>query len=366
MFNRVFSSVEQHNVTLRTPRPYVKMILQIAAFFILPGLSGITQAEMQKSILSVEEVNALIPIVEAVEVKAGEEKPFLNLKVDSEIRVETKSDLFDPCESWQRTPIYVSCTAWFGGSPEDKERIDVHKQVLRWQEGAAPYIESSYSVGFDGQYGRIARYSTRHNGRTHQAKEGKLLPDAPRQLRDNFLGGCTGKRFTSYFFFSSDENRTFSKLFRASATPAALEAKAFECVFEEFEGVQCIKFGSGEQPWGRETWWFDPSRRLALLGYEKTKKQSGGSDTLVTRIRINKLKEVGPDIWWLMKVTSVRAPLGPEKPWKRYIYRASNVIANDPDFDDSIFTVPFPEEYLIDDKVNKAKYRIGEDPNITK
>ena len=53
-------------------------------------------------------------------------------------------------------------------------------------------------------------------------------------------------------------------------------------------------------------------------------------------------------------------PRETDKPWKRIVYRASNVVANDPNFDENIFTVPFPEGYLIDDKVNGVKYRVGE------
>lgn len=360
MVNKVLSSSERRNVMLRISHLYIKPTLQMAVFCILLGISVIAQAEEPKLILSVEEINALIPVVEA-----AEQIPFLNLKVDSERWVETKVDLSDPCESWQRTPIYVSCTAWFGGGPEGKARIDVHKEVLRWQEGAAPYLEKSYSVGFDGQYARVVRYSTTHSGRTHRTKEGKLLPDAPELLRDNYLGSCTGAYFTFCSFFNADEYRTFSKLFRASTTPAALEAKAFECALEEFQGVQCIKFGSGEQLWGYETWWFDPSRGFALLGYERVSTRNG-RERLMLRIKVNKLKEVAPSIWWPTQVASEKGPSEPGKPWRRFIYRASNVVANDPNFDENVFTVPFPDGYSIDDQVAGRKYKVGEDPNAPK
>jgi len=360
MVNKVLSSSERWNVMLRISHLYIKPALQIAVFCILLGTLAIVEAQESKSVLSVEDVNALIPVVEA-----AEKAHFLNLKVESEWWVETKVDLSDPCESWQRTPIYVSCTAWFGGGSEGKVRIDVHKQVLRWQEGAAPYIEESYSVGFDGKHGRVVRNSTTHSGRTHRTKEGKLLPDAPELLRDNFLGSCTGAYFTFSSFFNNDDDRSFSKLFRASTTPAALEAKAFEVALEEFQGVECIKFGSGEQLWRHETYWFDPSRGFALLGCEKVSTRNG-RDRLSLRIEVNELKEVADGVWWPMQVTSVRAPFEPNEPYKRFVYRASNVVANDPNFDEKIFTVPFPDGYLIDDKVRDIKYKVGEKPKAPK
>ncbi len=357
MFNEESSSKESLNIMAKTCFSYIKPTLQMAVFCILLGISIIAQAEEPKTALSVEDVNALIPVIEA-----AEERPFLNLKVDSERWVETKADLFDPCEPWQRTPIYVSCTAWFGGGLEDKARVDVHKEVLRWRDGAAPYIEESYSVSFDGQYGRFVRYSTGHSGRTHHSKEGKLLTDAPEQLRDSYLGSCTGASFTFSSFFSNDDGRSFSQLFRASTTPAALETKAFEVTLEEFQGVECIKFGSGERKLRAHiSYWFDPARGFALLGHDNISIREDGSERVSKRIEVNELKEVADGVWWPMQVTSVRAPFEPNEPYQKFVYRASNVVANDPNFTDSIFTVPFPDGYLIDDKVSGRKYRVGED-----
>jgi len=355
MFRKVLSSSKRQNITLGIL--YMKPVLWMPVFCILLGILVIAQAKEPKLILSVEEINELIPQIEA-----AEERPFLNLKVESERWTETKTDLSDPCEQWQRTPIYVSCTAWFGGGPEGKARIDVHKQVLRWRDGAAPYGESSYSVGFDGQQGRVVRYTRGHGGKTFSLKEGELLPDAPELLRGSYLDSCTGAYFTFCFFFNADEYRTFSKLFRASKTPAALEVNAFECALEEFQGIQCIKFGSGEQLWGHETWWLDPSRGLALLGYEKVSTRNG-RDRLSSRIEVNELKEVADGVWWPTQVTSVMAPFEPGEPYRRFVYRASKVVANDPNFDESIFTIPFPDGYLIDDKVTGRKYTVGEEPN---
>jgi len=356
MFDEDLSIRECLNIIPKMFCPHIKPMLQIAVFYILLGISVIAQAEEPKLILSVEEINALIPVVEA-----AEETPFLNLKVESEWWVETKTNLSDPNEPWQRTPIYVSCTGWFGGGPnKGKERVDVHKQVIRWQEGAAPYIEESYSVGFNGQHGRIVRHTTRHSDKTHHTKEGKLQADAPEQLRDNFLGSCTGEYFTFHSFFNADEYRTFSKLFRACTTPDALEADAFECALVEFQGTPSIKFGSGEQPWGHENWWLDESRGLALLGYEHVSTRNG-KDRLILRIKVNELKKVADGIWWPMQVTSVKRPYEPGEPYRRYVYHASNVVANNPNFDDSVFTITFPEGYTIDDKVQGKKYRVGEE-----
>ncbi len=360
MVSKVLSSSERRNVILRISRLSIKPTLQTVLFCIFLGISVIAQAEEPISILSVEEINTLIPVIEA-----AEERPFLNLKVESETWVETKTNLSDPCEPWQRTPIYVSCTAWFDGNPKGKARVNVHKEVLRWRDGAAPYGESSYSVGFDGKHGRVIHHTRGHSGKTFPLKEGKLLADAPKQLRDNYLASCTGQGFSFHFFFSDEDKeqgRTFSRLFRAAASPAALEAKAFEVALEEFQGVECIKFGSGEREWGAHiSYWLDPNRGFALLGREYVRIREDGSERLLRIIKVNKLQKVAEGIWWPMEASIESDPDKPGEPCQRTVYRASNVVANDPNFDESIFTVPFPDGYLIDDKVAGIKYTIRQE-----
>ena len=80
-------------------------------------------------------------------------------------------------------------------------------------------------------------------------------------------------------------------------------------------------------------------------------------------MKVSKLKEVAPRIWWPMEayVESDPGPHQPEEPHTRTVYNASNVVANDPNFDDGIFTVVFPDGYLIDDQVAGKKYRVGEE-----
>ena len=121
MFNEESSSKKSLNIMAKRCFSYIKPTLQMAVFGILLGALAIVEAQESKSSLSVEDVNALIPVIEA-----AEGRRFLSLKIESEAWGETKTSLSDPCEPWQRTPVYVSCTAWFDGSPESRARVDVH------------------------------------------------------------------------------------------------------------------------------------------------------------------------------------------------------------------------------------------------
>lgn len=340
---------------------YKKPRLMWMVLLVLFGTS-IVGGQKPKVILSLQDKRALIS-----EIKAAE-RSLSNLKVESQVWVEEKSStssLSDPCEPWKRTPICALTTAWFDGRPKGKARVDVHLQVSEWREGAAPYMEESYSLGFDGHYGRIAEHSTGHSGKTYSSRRGEILPSVPRQLKLKYLDSCTGRQFSSVFFFG-EEGFTFSQFAEAAISPAALEAKTFEFTLEELQGVECVKLGSGHQKWGHISYWLDPARGFALLGHDNISIREDGSERVSTRIRVTKLKEVDPNIWWPMEAYVESDWHKHGEPYKRTVYRALNVVANDPNFDEGIFTVPFPDGYLIDDKVVGRKYRVGEDPNASR
>jgi hypothetical protein len=41
-------------------------------------------------------------------------------------------------------------------------------------------------------------------------------------------------------------------------------------------------------------------------------------------------------------------------------------VANDPDFNEGIFTIHFPKGYTIDDKITGKRYKVGEELNAPK
>jgi hypothetical protein len=71
---------------------------------------------------------------------------------------------------------------------------------------------------------------------------------------------------------------------------------------------------------------------------------------------VTKLKEVASGVWWPVEVITITRPYELGKPWRQYIYRASDVTVNDPNFDSKVFTPPFPKGYRVDDKVAGKTY----------
>jgi hypothetical protein len=370
MIERVFFRRGALNIMLEECRQPIKSVLLLVVFFLLLIIPIDVQAKEQGSVVATKELKEL-----AEKIKAAE-NGLSNIKIESDAWVETKTSLSDPCEPWQRTPIYWSSTAWFTGNwscqrwseqsrmferhIEGKARVDVHDEVLEAQESVFPYGELSYSVGFDGQYGRTIYKTGGRPGKTYPHKEGKLLPYAPESLAIG-PAGFTGIGFSLQFFES--EIYKFSKLFELASDPNSKIAAELKFTREEFEGIECIKISS---KFGSLMYWLDPSHGFALRGKKFIDIYEDGHEELVELVKVTKLKEVSHGVWWPVEVSHVSRPYEHGKPWRRFVYCASNVVANDPNFDESIFTVPFPDGYLIDDQVAGIKYRVGEDPNAPK
>jgi hypothetical protein len=325
-----------------------KIILTIVEFLFFFSAPIFVQAKNTESVLSNGELKEL-----AAQIKSSEEK-LLNIKFESEAYRETRSSLSEP---WQKTPVCVLSTVWFNGRAKGKERIDVHKEVLFRKGDIIPYMENSYSMGFDGQFGRIARHTKELGVTTQLVKEGEILLDVPSELRCGAARTFTGAIFSLNFFFGCDDKiNSFSEMLQLAARAA--ESKTNELAFdlEEFQGVTCIKLSSGEQKWGHETWWIDPNRGFALLGYEHVIIRHDGSKQVISCIKVTKLKEVSPGVWWPMEAYIESDPDKLRNHYQRTVYRASHVIANDPNFNENIFNIPFHKGYRVEDKITGKNY----------
>ena len=362
MSKRIFFRWRALNSMLKDYRQPIKSGLLLVALFLLLIIPIEVQAKGQGSLVTTKELKEL-----AEKIKVAE-NGISNIMIDSDMWEEHGTSATGP---WRQTPISWSSTAWFTGNwscrrwneqqkmferhIEGKARIDVHNEVLEAQQSAFPYGEASYSVGFDGQYGRIIHKTNGQPGKAHLSKEGELLGDAPTSLEAT---GFTGIGFSLQFFKS--EIYKFSKLFELASDPNSEAARELKFTREEFEGIKCIKMSS---KFDNLMYWLDPSHGFALRGKKSTTTFEDGHEELVELIKVTQLKEVAAGIWWPVEVSCVSTPYEHGRPWRRLVYRASNVVANNPNFDESIFMVPFPDGYLIDDQVAGRKYKAGEDPN---
>lgn len=368
MIERVFFRQETLNIMLKDCRQPIKSVLHFVVFFLLLIIPIDVQAKEQGPSVTTKELKELAEKIKVTE------NGLSNIKIESEAWEEHGTSATGP---WQQMPIHWSSTAWFTGNwsshrwneqqkmferhIEGKARVDVHDEILEAQQSSSPYGESSYSVGFDGQHGRTI-YNTRGRPeKTYPQKEGQLLPNAPETLESGACDGFTGIYFSLQFFES--EIYKFSKMFELASDPNSKAATELKFTREEFEGIECIKISS---KFNNLMYWLDPSHGFALRGKKSIYTFEDGHEEFTELVKVTELKEVTTGIWWPVEIIAVSRPYEDGKLWRRFVYHASNVVANDPNFDESIYTVPFPDGYLIDDKVTGRKYKVGEDPNAPK
>jgi hypothetical protein len=344
----------------------INLKLQCIVYSAFLIILNVVQAEQPKSTFSVEELKNLASTIEVTE------KRLRNIKIESEAWVETKADLSDPCEPWQRTPICLSSTVWFTGDyrsswtwfyPQDKSekpiegkaRLDIHKIVLGWENGAAPYLKRNYSVSFDGQCGRYIYNWDSYGGKVFRINKYHVSPNAPNELKGGWWHKMVGINASLNFHFSNEQLGFSGQLKNAADPNLALKNAELEVNFQKLTGIGCINMSLKGKRF-RKNWWLDPNRGFALLKHESARNDKDGNEVLTNSIDVRRLDKVAENIWWPVEVYFVSSPFGIANPWKRIVYRATNVVANDPNFHDSIFMVPVPEGYLVDEAEYKTIY----------
>jgi hypothetical protein len=327
----------------------VKRILIFTAVFLIWAVVGLC-AEGKK-VLTKEEIAELAKEVEAAE------KKLVNIKVESEVWLDIKGSLDDPYEKWQRTPVHVHSTAWYDGRDGRKVRIDVHKEMIEWQNGPVAYAEEKYSASFDGESGRYVHHTTSYEGGRIDNNKCVLSAGVPKVLKTSWCQAFTGARFSFHFFFRArDGFKSFSQVLKSFATEAATGEK-HEVSREVFEGRECIKIFVGQEKQGRRVFRLDAARGYGLFTYELINVQKDGRERIVGRLKVRKMKKVGEGIWWPQEAEVESEPNKEGMACQRLVYQAKDILCNDPNFDSGIFTVDIPTGYTVEDKALGVKYK---------
>jgi len=339
------------------PKIFFAVILLLA----FPVLLSEVIAKETTSELSVDELKLIAKSMRTVE------DSLLNIRIDSNAWVEYGPSASGP---WEKTPLCWSTTAFFGNISSNQGRIDYHKEVGQWVNGAAPYFEQRYSVSFDGSTGRRKDISFSYDGNTFGANSGEISSEEPLQFK--MCGHITGiaaslffyyhnmpgplaKRFSANFEGAVDPNSFMSTLVVSNPKYLNVKPRKFKVVFEELGGIQCIKMSSRGNSSSQE-WWLDPNQGFALLKFDDLRTDKDGNEQVYSSINVIKLKEVAKDIWWPMEAYFIDRSHNTDKPWKRIVYQASNVVVNDPNFDSKVFALNFPKGYRVDDKIAEKTY----------
>jgi hypothetical protein len=268
------------------------------------------------------------------------EKKLLNVRVDGTCYAER---LNETTRQWELA-LDDSVTAWYEGVPRGKRRIEHHKTVSSWKNGAAPFLEEAFNVAYNGR-----------NTQTLWTRSGPLKNPSSR-LHGDIVGGmdwafmgefATGWRYSLYGAF--EESGRLSTVFR-------LRRNMLRAQEVKFNGVACIKF-EVVLPNGVPVTvcYFDPARGYALLEYERGR----GDGVVVEKRLIDSLVEPAPEVYYPSKARTERmTDAGTVR--ERESYEASAVVANDPSFSDDLFTIKWPPKTRVRDLIATNTFVVPE------
>lgn len=347
-------SVSKRTVTHLGPRAgnwlVALMTCGFAAVLSATSTSSPVASRLEKPVRDV-----LASQIEAARVK------LLNVKIESEGWIERRASL---SEAWERTPIHVAATAWFDGRSK-RARVDVHSEVLEWHEGAAPYYESCYTAAFDGTTGVFVDHAFGYNGEMFPRKRAEISREAPPLLRDGgWIGDFTGVDASMHFFSRYRPHDLKELVLAANNSPSDPKGPTIEINRIRREGTdEEVQMNIMGVRGSRIEYRLDPARGFALLESKETHIGKDGKQRVRFRTEVNRLQEVAPGVWYPIEAAFERPSSYPSlsgQPYERLVYRAWRVTANDPNWADTVFTVPIPQGYSVDDHVTGTQYRMGQ------
>jgi len=247
-----------------------------------------------------------------------------------------------------------SVTAWYLPAATGKVRIDYHEFVAPIENGSEPFVVETFTRAYDG-----------YINQTLFTKRGSPLSQTLSPVGElsakRFLGfvnnSSTGWGYSIYGAGELLGAATLSVLF----TPTARQYGELLATETNFNGASCIKL-----QWRIEaqsmTWYFDPSRNYALIGGERVK------DGLIRENwTTDRLLEPEPGIYYPGAVESFSLYSASGQPKYRCRFEATDVIVNDPNLSNDIFTIRWPKGTLVQDKILGTTYTVGQSaPDVEK
>ena len=261
---------------------------------------------------------------------------------------------------WQKSKYMESGTAWYNGLRRSKARINISRQVIEWEDGKALWLEIQQDIGYDGQFGRIVKYRSGALGTPRSDNTGQLLPDAPTELRDRYQAFADGTGFSLNFYRSlKDENLPLSDELAALVKKGAI----FDISWDTLYGDRLIRLLVGDIAQTHFAYWLDPIHGYAIRRVEEVGQRPNHTPS-VRRMEVLELGAAGPNIWFPVKATREEPFAGKVGTQMKMLFHAEKVIANDPAFDEQIFTIAFPKNYWVTDKIHGGAF-LTVDPKKT-
>ena len=246
--------------------------------------------------------------------------------------------------------------AWYNGLLHSKARVNI-RGVSKCENCIAPVLETLDELGFDGQFGRRVHLRSGPPGRLSDANQGQLLPNAPNELIQPFQAYTDGTGFSIlYHEFIAAGRRPLSAFLSELVANNARINVTDDVIY----GDPTIRVSLGEVGYSSYSIWLDMAHGCALRKIDSRFRIPGQQDWILDELtEIPELVQAAPGVWFPVRGIHEDRNGGPNHHW-RLLYHAAKVVANNPNFDESVFTVPFPPGYLIDDQVHGTSFQSGD------
>jgi len=283
-------------------------------------------------------------------VKAAERK-LLNVHVVGTLSCEGKTAGSD---EWKTLQPRLESEAWLNGLRQSKMRFDVVVSVNRWIGGPYDWVQTSYSVGYDGRYGRVARHTSGPVGEPKKVGLGQVFAELPFELQhDGALFECAGAPLSLYLY-NNGRDMPLSELFEEGVA----KGRQVTVSEERLGGAGCTRVSIATPGKFEQSWWLDPARGYALVQEESAALKEDGAREVRSRREVTALKELSPGVWYPAEaccesysgdvgVQVARNSVDSGLTAFRSRYKATLVEGNAPRLDDAVFEVNFAEERTI-------------------
>ncbi len=274
------------------------------------------------------------------------ENKLLNLRVDGRRHTE----VWDSASNEWKYSGEAEVTAWFINAPGSKFRVDCHKEVGPWTGGTAPFAESMYSKAYNGRAGQRL---------TLKAGDPDSKPFSDGLVTDERPEITAGGAFTSGWELSlygwGDRNGyRLSDVIASSEKRLTSGGGTLSVQNARFNAKQCVQLIIDDSR--RQTFYFDPEHGYALIGY----KRSTLDGVIMNKVVIEKILEPVPGVYYPGRATRSLFKASGE-PREKAIYEASNVVVNDPSFDEEIFTIKWPPGTRVTDEIANFSFTVAKD-----
>ncbi len=271
-------------------------------------------------------------------------------------------------DHWVAQPITVALLARYDRIPGGKVRIDVRDEVLKWIEGDGPYSQSSYSVAYNGKSSTLLHISGGPLGRTGPDTTALITPGRAPILAGHLQFASGARYHLSHWHphiggglevgcrsLSGYIKEYLAEWERADGTKVQIEQ-------DKREGVDAIRLSIRNRFNLEITWWLDPKRGHNLIGHRQAQYDKQGVMRAVNEedqvVMLEKVVDRGDEKLWYPTEVYHYFPSDPGETRRRFHYKATRVVLNDPAFNDAVFDIVIPPGHFVDDRINNRRYQI--------